>query len=304
MKIRTFVRHIREGVKSVFRNGWMTVASISAMSVSLLILGLFMMLAINVNQFAQHLESQVEIRVFLKVNTAEEDVSRMEFDLESMPAVKNVTFVSKQQALSYLRTVFKDDQSFLDGLEGENNPLNESFTVEVKEPRDVSTVAKAIENWDQQEPKPIIERLRWGQGTVEELFRWTEIIRNVGLVFVGLLGLTSMFLIANTIKLTIIARRREISIMKLVGATNSFIRWPFFIEGIFLGVIGSMIPASALIYGYYRLTQSEQFQHFLGFVQLVDWQTIAYPLGGLLLVIGLVIGAWGSIFSVRKFLKV
>jgi cell division transport system permease protein len=304
MKIRTFVRHIREGVKSVFRNGWMTVASISAMSVSLLVLGLFLMLAMNVNQFAKHLESQVEVRVFLQLDAKKEDISRLEFDLKSMDAIREVKFVSKADALNYLKGVFKDDQNFLDGLEGENNPLNESFTIQVAEPREVAAVAKAIENWDTQQPESVIERVRYGQGAVEELFRWTEILRNVGLVFVLMLGMTSMFLISNTIKLTIIARRREISIMKMVGATNSFIRWPFFIEGMVLGVIGSLIPASVLVYGYFRLNQSEQFQSFLGFVQLVDWQTIAFPLTVLLLGIGLVIGVWGSIFSVRKFLRV
>lgn len=305
MKISTFFRHVREGSRNVVRNGWMTFASISAIAISLFILGVFLLLAVNVNFMAQQIEKQVEIRVFLDVNVPQDTVEKLRIALEAMDNVDKVTFVSKDEGLKLLREKMGESgKAYLEGLDGDNNPLNDSFIVEVEDPHLVAQVAAEIGNLNQgRSPQPILE-VKYGQGTVETLFSITRIVRNVGLALVGCLAFTAMFLISNTIKLTIMARNREIKIMKLVGATNSFIRWPFFIEGALLGLIGSVIPAGVLTYGYWYLINASRTSLETFMLKLKPFEEVYLSLDMLLLVIGILIGIWGSTISVRKFLKV
>lgn len=304
MRINTAVRHLREGGKNVVRNGWMSFASISAIAISLFILGVFLLLTLNVNYLTQQIEQQVEIRVYLEVKTPEDQVTSLQNEISAISNVSKVKFVSKEEGLEYLRGKLGDGKQLLEGFEGENNPLNDSFTVEVTDPREVAAVAKQIEGLNNGKPTKPIYRVSYGQGTVETMFKVTSIVRNVGLVIVVGLALTAMFLISNTIKITIVARRREISIMKLVGATNSFIRWPFFIEGALLGIIGSAIPVGLLLYGYWEMMRAIQLDLNLLLVQLLPFEAISLKTAGLLLGIGIMIGIWGSTLSVRKFLKV
>lgn len=305
MRISTFNRHIREGARNVVRNGWMTFASISAISISLFVLGIFLVLALNVNYLASQIESQVEIRVYLEVNTPEATISDVQREIAAIPEVSKLTFVSKEEGLDILREKLGEEgKDLLEGFEGDNNPLNDSYTVEVRDPHLVGQVAQQIELINSgKNPKPIY-KVSYGKGTVETLFKITEIVRNIGLVFVLLLAFTAMFLISNTIKITIVARRREIGIMKLVGATNGFIRWPFFIEGGLLGLFGSIIPAAILLWGYAELVISTKLQLGLMQIKLIPVQELTLIVAGLLLGIGIMIGIWGSILSVRKFLKV
>lgn len=304
MKISTFSRHIREGGRSLIRNGWMTFASVSSISISLFVLGVFLLLAVNVNYMSDQVENQVEIKVFLDVNLPQEQVARLRTDIESIPNVDEVIFVPKEEGLKLLRErMGETGEKLLEGMEGENNPLNDAFTVRVEDPRAVAGVSDAISALNNgRSPKPIV-KVDYGQDMVENLFKVTAMIRNVGLVLVGCLALTAMFLISNTIKLTIMARNREIKIMKLVGATNSFIRWPFFIEGALLGVIGSVIPAGVLSFGYWKLIESSRTSLETVMLQMKPFETVYLQLAAILIGIGIAIGIWGSLLSVRKYLK-
>jgi cell division transport system permease protein len=305
MRISTAVRHVREGSKNVIRNGWMTFASTSSIAISLFILGLFLLLAMNVNNLANQIESQIEIRVYLEVNTPKEQISSLQNQIGLLDEVSKVDFVSKEEGLEFLRgKLGADGAELLEGFDGENNPLYDSFTVEVDDPQQVKAAAEKISALNEGNDSKPIYKVSYGQGTVETLFKVTNAIRNIGLILVAGLAFTAMFLIANTIKLTILARRREIGIMKLVGATNSFIRWPFFIEGALLGIIGSVIPVALLLYGYSRLIEISKFELGLMLIQLMPLDAIGYQIGALLIAIGVVIGVWGSTISVRKFLKV
>lgn len=305
MKIRTFIRHTREGTRNVIRNGWMTFASVGAIAISLFILGVFLILALNVNYLATQIESQVEIRVYLEVNTPDAQMNNVRKEIEALPNVSNVAFISKEDGLKLLREKLGEDgRELLEGFDGDNNPLNDSFTVEVDDPHAVNQVAdqiKLINNG--KNPQPIY-KISYGKGTVETLFKITGIVRNVGLVFVAMLAFTAMFLISNTIKITIVARRKEIGIMKLVGATNGFIRWPFFIEGGLLGITGSAIPVVVLLYGYMELYNYTKLELGLMLIKLIPLQDLFWPVTGLLLGIGVMIGIWGTLLSVRKFLRV
>lgn len=305
MKISTVSRHLREGTKNVVRNGWMTFASISSIAISLFILGIFVLITLNVNDIAGQIEKQVEINVYLEVNTSQDQINALESQIQAIHEVKTIKFVSKEEGLIYLRQKLGESgKALLDGFEGENNPLNDAFTIEVDDPRNVAVVADQISALNiGKDPKPIY-KVNYGKGTVEALFKVTQIVRWVGIGIVILLSFTAVFLIANTIKITILARRKEISIMKLVGATNSFIRWPFFIEGALLGFIGSVVPTAIILGGYWKLLNTSSLNLNLLMVELTPFGEIAPTMTALLLGIGMVIGIWGSLISVRKFLRV
>ncbi|UJF33177.1 permease-like cell division protein FtsX [Paenibacillus hexagrammi] len=305
MKISTAARHFREGTRNIIRNGWMTFASISSIAISLFILGIFVLITLNVNDITGQIEKQVEINVYLEVNTPQDQVALLQSQITGIPEVKSVKFVSKEEGLIYLRDKLGESgKALLEGFEGENNPLNDAFTVEVDDPHHVAAVADKISALNLgKDPKPIY-KVNYGKGTVETLFKVTEVIRWVGFGIVILLSFTAVFLIANTIKITILARRKEIAIMKLVGATNSFIRWPFFIEGALLGFIGSIIPILIILGGYWKLLNTGSIDLSMLMIKLTPFEQIAPTLTLLLLGIGMVIGIWGSLISVRKFLRV
>ncbi|GAB7387984.1 permease-like cell division protein FtsX [Bacillaceae bacterium] len=295
MKVSTLRRHFREGVKNIGRNGWMSFASVSAVSVTLLILGVFLLLALNVNHIARNVEKQVEIRVFLDVTTDEKGIAEVEKKIALIPEVATSRFVSKEQGLKELKESFGEKAYLLDGLEKEN-PLPDSFVVKAKRPQDTEKVAKEIEKFAH------VNSVRYGKGYIERLFTVTETIRNLGLALIIGLAFTAMFLIANTIKLTIVARRKEIEIMKLVGATNGFIRWPFFVEGLLMGLLGSLLPIALLMGGYAYLLNQVPPTFF--FIELLPYEPFVYQISLLLAAIGAFIGIWGSLFSVHRFLRV
>ncbi|WP_289140172.1 permease-like cell division protein FtsX [uncultured Brevibacillus sp.] len=298
MKIRTLGRHVREGVKNLGRNGWMSFASISAVTFTLFILGVFLVLAMNVNFFAQSVEKQVEIRVFMADLTTKENLQQFEQDVRALDKVESVQFISKDEGLKQFRESMGDKAYLFDGLE-KGNPLPDAFVVKAKMPQDTAVLAAQIKQMKN------VRSLNYGEGTVEKLFAATDTVRNVGIGFIIGLGFTAMFLIANTIKLTIVARRREIEIMKLVGATNWFIRWPFFVEGLLMGITGALIPIVILGVGYYYLLDAikSSFEATQLFT-LLPLFPLVYQVALALLAIGAFIGIWGSLVSVRRFLRV
>ncbi|WP_103108991.1 permease-like cell division protein FtsX [Brevibacillus reuszeri] len=298
MKIRTLGRHVREGVKNLGRNGWMSFASISAVTFTLFILGVFLVLAMNVNFFAQSVEKQVEIRVFMADLTTKESLQQFEQDVRALDKVESVQFISKDEGLKQFRESMGEKAYLFDGLE-KGNPLPDAFVVKAKMPQDTAVLAAQIKQMKN------VRSLNYGEGTVEKLFAATDTVRNVGIGFIIGLGFTAMFLIANTIKLTIVARRREIEIMKLVGATNWFIRWPFFVEGLLMGITGALIPIIILGVGYYYLLDAikSSFEATQLFT-LLPLFPLVYQVALALLAIGAFIGIWGSLVSVRRFLRV
>jgi len=305
MKFNTVLRHLREGIKNVLRNGWMSFASISSIVISLFILGSFLLLALNVNNLASQIESQVEIRVFLSVGVDQAKIDQIHNEIGNIPEVKEVRFVSKDEGMELLRkNLGESGDELLEGYDKEKNPLPDSFTVEVFEPQTIAFAAKKIELLDKTDESNPVESVKYGKGKVETLFKITNAVRNIGLVIVAGLAITAMFLISTTIKMTIMARRREIGIMKLVGATNQFIRWPFFIEGALIGLIGSVITTVILLYGYSRLIQVSQFDLGLLMIKLVTINEVGFLIASIIIGLGTIIGIWGSTLSIRKYLKV
>ncbi|PLS04354.1 permease-like cell division protein FtsX [Neobacillus cucumis] len=297
MKIRTIGRHARESVKSIKRNGWMTFASIGAVTVTLILVGVFFAIMMNLNRVAQTIEQDVEIRVHIDVAANKQDQETLRKQIDSIPEVKSIEFSPKTQELNNLvKSLGEDGKAFK--LFEQDNPLNDVFIVKTKNPSDTMKVAKQIEK------NNFVAKVKYGQGKVEKLFKFINAARNVGIVLIIGLFLTAIFLISNTIKITIIARRREIKIMRLVGATNNFIRWPFFLEGLWLGIVGSIVPIILISIAYYRAYD------YIGpklqgtFIKILPFDPFVYQMSGILILMGALIGVWGSVMSVRKFLRV
>ncbi|MEH7414375.1 permease-like cell division protein FtsX [Neobacillus drentensis] len=297
MKIRTVGRHARESLKSIKRNGWMTFASIGAVTVTLILVGVFFAIMMNLNRVAQTIEEDVEIRVHIDVAANQQNQQTLKNEIAKIPEVKSIEFSPKTKELDNLvKNLGEDGKAFK--LFEQDNPLNDVFIVKTKDPADTMKVAKQIEKDN------FVAKVKYGQGKVEKLFKFISAARNVGIVLVIGLFFTAIFLISNTIKITIIARRREIKIMRLVGATNNFIRWPFFLEGLWLGIVGSILPIVLISIAYYRAYD------YLGpklqgtFIKVLPFNPFVYQISGILILMGALIGVWGSVMSVRKFLKV
>jgi len=297
MKTSTFARHLREGVKNLGRNGWMTFASISAVTITLLILGVFLLLAMNIQHLVQTVEKQVEIRVSLDVTADQATAKKVESELKKLPDAAEVKYVPKAEGLQNLKKSFGEKGALFNGLEKEN-PLPDSFIVRAKTPQQTGALAQKIQNIDG------VKKVNYAEQTTKKLFAVTDVVRFVIVAFIIALAFTAMFLIANTIKLTIVARRREIEIMKLVGATNGFIRWPFFVEGALMGIIGAIFPIVILTVGYGYLIDFVERQLALYFLDLLPMSPLAFQISLILLGIGAFIGIWGSLMSVRRFLRI
>ncbi|WP_078378916.1 permease-like cell division protein FtsX [Sutcliffiella halmapala] len=297
MKPRTLLRHFRESFKSLARNGWMTFASVSAVTVTLLLVGVFLVLMMNLNNVASEIENDVEIRVHIDLTATEEDQAVLRKEIEGIPEVQTIDFSSKDAELKGLVDSFGEDGGAFELFE-QNNPLYDVFIVKTANPTDTIKTAKAIEELGN------AHKVIYGAELVERLFKVFEIARNVGLALILGLVFTAMFLISNTIKITIFARRKEIEIMKLVGATNGFVRWPFFLEGLWLGVLGSLVPIGIILTSYYYLIDLVQPRIQGTFYELLPFYPFAFQVIGILISIGAFIGMWGSMMSVRKFLRV
>src|SRR5699024_6525245 len=217
--------------------------------------------------------------------------------IKEINQVDTAMFSSKDEELDKLIQGFGEEGESWE-LHEQDNPLNHVYIVQAKRPQDTADVAGQIEGFD------YVEEVIYGKDVVKRLFTFNKYARNIGLVLIIGLVFTAIFLISNTIKLTIMARSKEIGIQKLVGATNGFIRWPFFIEGMFLGILGSIIPITIILTGYYYFENNFREQITYSFVDILPFHPCAWQLSLGILAIGTSIGMWGSVMSVRKFLKV
>ncbi|ENQ3078383.1 permease-like cell division protein FtsX [Bacillus multifaciens] len=297
MKTKTLSRHLREGVKNLSRNGWMTFASVSAVTVTLLLVGVFLTAIMNMNHVATKVEQDVEIRVHIDPAAKKEDQKKLKEDITKISKVDSVKYSSKDEELKKLIKSLGDSGKTFELFE-QDNPLKDVYVVKAKEPTDTATIAKKIAKMQ------FVNKVQYGQGEVEKLFETVKTGRNIGIILIAGLLFTAMFLISNTIKITIYARSTEIEIMKLVGATNWFIRWPFLLEGLFLGVLGSIIPIIMILISYNSI-QAMFNEKFAGTIfELLPYSPFVFELSGLLMLIGALIGMWGSVMSIRRFLKI
>ena len=295
MKLQTSEYFIQEVFRSLRRNNWMSFASIGTVAVSLFVLGVFLLLVLNMNRMASALESQVQISVYLEDGLKADDRQDIASDIEALQGIESIRYISKDEAKARLEDRLGDQKYLLDAL-GDKNPLPDSFEVVVKSPDLVETAAKAIDRMNG------VQEAKYGQDVIEHLFAITRLIRIFGLVLMVLLAGATLFIISNTIRLTVFARRKEIAIMKYVGATDWFIRWPFLLEGMVLGFVGGVIAAVALR-SFYAAMAAKITDTLTFFPLMPQYPSMNYITVALLLT-GMAIGALGSALSLKRFLKV
>lgn len=294
MKIRTMVRHIRDAVKSLLRNGWSTFGAISAVSMVLLLVGIFVSLLFNMNKIATDVEQDVNVRVYIDLAADETKTEELKAAIQALDAVDIVKFRSKDEELDDItKSVAQEFELF----RNDSNPLRNAFDVSTKNPNQTKEVAKTIEKMD------YVARVNYGGARADTLFKVISTSRNVGIGVIAVLLIIALFLISNTIRATIHARRTEIEIMQLVGATKAYIRWPFFLEGGFIGLIGSIVPI-AVLWGLYLWVYKGGSDFFSGSnFSLLAPNPFLYRLSLAMAGVGVLIGSFGSIFSMRRFLK-
>ena len=295
MSFSTKEYFIKETYKSIRRNGFMSFASISTVAVSLLVLGMFLMIFLNTNNLAQYLESQVQVSVYMQDSATDKELAAVKEKLTKMPGVVKVTQVSKQQALERFKKRLGDQEQLLNSL-GKDNPFPNSFEVQVDSPERIKVLTPQLGQL------PKVETAKFGQEVVEHLFQLTKILRFGGILLVVFLAMATLFIISNTIRLTVFARRKEVIIMKYVGATDWFIRCPFLLEGMTLGFFGAVV-AFILINSIYS-GLLERIHATLAFLPLLPTSPLLLYVDLFLLVAGTGIGALGSYISLRKFLRV
>ncbi len=295
MLFRNLKYFLKEGFSNLARNRLMTIASITSVMAAMLILGLFLVIILNVNSLTNQVESQLELKVFLKDNISEQEVSQIGNEIKSIHGVTSVVFESKEEALQKFKQQLGDKSYLAEGLE-KDNPLPQSYIVKVKDANLMKNISNKIKQING------VDKVSYGQDVVDKLLGIIKIIRIVGLSIILILFIISIVIISNTIKLGVFARRREINIMKYIGATDWFIRWPFLIEGIVLGLVGALLSVVilALIYGYMLDIINNKLMVF----KLLPLEKIAGDIIVYFSIIGAIIGALGSGLSIKRFLNV
>lgn len=287
---------LRETAHSLRRNPWLSLASVMTVMVSLTILGFSVFFLANAANMAKTVESELEIAVFVQNGTTSQDVDNLKQQIEKLPGIASVTLVPKDQALADLGKSIGSGQSSLLADLGGSNPLPDKLTVKIVDAQNVHSLA------DQINGLPNIERVRYGQDFVDKLLTFTNWIRWVGVGVIVAFAIASIVLISINIRMNLFSRRREIQIMKLVGASNGFIRWPFLIEGLVLGFFGGGLAAILVGVAYHSI--AGYVHATIAFLPVVQNNVLFSQVVWGLTLAGMAMGAIGSAISLRKFLRV
>lgn len=308
--IRHFFRHLWESIKSLKRNIWMTIASVSSVAITLTLVGIFAAVLLNIEKIAQGIENNIQISVYLDVNSADNsktktnevgetvqnDAYHQVYDqINALSGVKSVTFSSKDDQLAKLKETYGDDWAMFDG---DSNPLQDVYVVEATSASKVKKLANKISKIEG------VESVNYGGSNSDQLFKISKFIRTWGVAGTVLLVVVAIFLISNTIRMTIMSRHRDIEIMRLVGAKNSYIRGPFFFEGAWVGLLGAIVPSIIIYFGYKAVYASVNPQFEVQGLTLYPADTFLPMIIGGMFVVGILIGSLGSVISMRRYLKI
>ena len=296
--VRIFGRSIRDAFKGVFRNLSLSMASILCTTITLIVVAISIVLTYNINNFTKLIESDMSIVVFLKKDILKEEVTTVENKIKEVDNVVSCTYKSKADILKEMMETDSSLSSILSQYNDENNPLLSTFIVKVEDLKHIDDVAKKIEIYDE------VEYVKYGENAISELINIFDIIRKGSIMIVVALVLVTAFLISNTIKIAIIARRKEIEIMRLVGASNLNIKIPFIFEGLIIGIIGSIIPILVTSYGYSAIYNNFNGQLFSPILKLIRPVPFVYYVSLALLIVGALVGMIGSYRASRKYLKI
>lgn len=299
MKFKTFQNMIKQGFQGMWRNRSMGVASITSIAAVLVILGLVLILILSINNAVMETRTKFdEIQVFLEDELEDEELDNIEEEIARQEGVLSVIFHSRERGLEIMKEEWGEDSSLLDGLE-EDNPLQDAYIIQLKDIEYADEVVKNIN------PIEGVESIKYYKDVIDKMMLFSNYIQIGGIAVVGILVLVSIFIIANTIKITVSSRKREINIMKYVGATNGYIRGPFIIEGILFGLVGAIIAMLIINFGYEYFFESVNDKFYVLFtVYLVPPASLLKDIAIIFTSIGVGIGGLGSIISLKRFLNV
>lgn len=295
---RMLGRSIRDAFKSVIRNFSLSLASISCITITLIIVAIAIMASFNINNFTAEIEKDLTIVVFLDRDATEEDIKDVKTNIEKISNVEKITYISKTEVKKEMQQESEVLDKVLDGYSDGESPLKDTYQVKVKNIEQIKDTADRIKKINS------VSVVRYGEGMVEKLVSAFDSVKKVTYGVVIALVVVTVFLIVNTIKLTISARRREIGIMRLVGASNFTIKTPFIVEGMILGLLGSIIPIIFTTYGYMAF-----YKHFDGYlfsklIVLIKPEPFIYTTSLMVVIIGILVGMIGSASAVKKYLKI
>ena len=301
IKMRNFrilVRNIRDGFKNVFRNLSLSVASISCITVTLLIVSTAIIGSWNVENFTDLIRDDFTIVAFVNNKATEDDKAKIKSELEKIKNIESIDFISKKDIMEDMKRSSDTFNNVMSSWAESENPLDDTYQIRVKNDEKISKTAEKIKKIDK------IDKVSYGEGMVDSMISIFGIIKTILIVIVIGLVVVTAFLIVNTIKITIFSRQEEIEIKRLVGASNFSIKQPFVIEGLILGALGSIIPIIVTIYGYSYLYEKSGGKIFSHFIKLVKPFPFAIYVSLILLAIGVLVGMYGSGKAVRKYLKI
>ena len=295
---RMLGRCIRDAFKSVIRNFSLSLASISCITITLIIVAIAVIASFNVQNFTKEIEKDMTIVVFLENDATEADVEEVKHKIDNIANVEKHTFQSKVDIKKQMQAESEVFNKVLEEWNDNESPLKDTFQVKVKNIEKISETAEKIQTFEK------VAVVRYGEGMVDKMVTAFSSIEKVTYGIVIALIIVTVFLIVNTIKLTISARKREISIMRLVGASNFTIKTPFIVEGMILGVFGSIVPIIISTYGYLAFYNHFDGHLFSELIQLIKPEPFIYTTSLIVLVIGIIVGMIGSASAVKKYLKV
>ncbi len=297
---RILGRNIRDSFKSVFRNFSLSLASISCITITLIVVAVSFVLFLNVNNFTEIVEKDVTIVAFLDVDITEEEKNQVYDQILTLDNVEkeNVTYRDKMDITDEMIKSSDVLKGVMEGWTREESPIQDTYQIKVTDINLIKKTADELKDIDH------IAVVKYGEGMVEQLVAVFDMVRKGSVVIVVALIIVTAFLITNTIKITIMSRKREIEIMRLVGASNINIKIPFIFEGLLLGALGSIIPIITTLYGYTALYDHFGGQLFTQFIKLIDPNPFIYIISLVLLAIGMIVGMFGSAKAVRKYLKI
>ena len=295
---RTLVRSLRDALKSVVRNFSLSLASITCITITLIIIAAALLVSNNVKNFTTQIEKDVTIVAFLDSKITAEQKENFELTLKKNMNVETFDYKSKKSVKDDMAKTNDTFSAILSEWDDKNNPLKDTYTIKVHDVNKINKTAKDIEAIDG------VDSVQYGEGLVEDLVGMFKAIEKITFIAAGALIIVTVFLIVNTIKLTIFSRKREIGIMRLVGASNSRIKLPFVIEGVVLGIIGSIIPIVVIVFGYTAIYDSLDGKLFSSIIKLVQPMPFVINASLIVLIIGMIVGMIGSANAVRRYIKV
>lgn len=301
--IRIFIRNVKSAFKSIFRNFSLSIASVVCTTITLVIVALAIIVAANVNNFTKDIGDSLTIIAFVDSKASDEEIAKVKSSLLEINNIRSDELLFKSKEDIKNETLENTEKgstvyNIISSLTTDNNPLESEFIVSVKDIEKLKNTATSIEKIDK------VTKVKYSDSVVDKMIPVFDIVKKITIgIILGLIVVT-VFLICNTIKLTIFSRRSEIEIMRLVGTSNSVVRLPFVIEGLFLGIIGSIVPILVTVWGYIIAYDKLEGHLFSNVIKLIDPMPFVIYISIVLVVIGGIVGMLGSYRTVRRYLKI